>query len=407
MPSIDSSGFPLVFKVQGDPLSLPEGGETDDEAGKIALRVQVRALEGMQKEAVVSTNFGSTWRLVSDEGPYLNGTDLAPFPLAFYTAGMQFSFLSELLHHAQNHNIELKSLELWQDNYYTMDGSALRGDMIGGARPAELLVKIEADASEEMVSKLIRMAEASSPAHAMMRDILANTFSLKFNGHNLPVTEVNQSPTEVGPDPAGSFNAAQPDTKAKFLPDIISKISAAEQVFGVAGGASSSLQAEQKRTLHVHGEAKVVDGMLMETIIQLFKPIGSTFRFRSDESLAAGGQESAPPPLAYLTAGIGFCYMTQIGRYAHITKQDLQTYQIVQDNIFTVTGSAKDWSRMAQANPVDTQVFLEANEPEGTARKTVSMSERTCFLHAAMRGNYASKIQAELNGKALSLSAKA
>lgn len=406
MPSIDSSGFPLVFKVQEDPLSLPESAAADDETGKIALRVQVRALEGMQKEAIVSTNFGSTWRLVSDEGPYLNGTDLAPFPLAFYTAGMQFSFLSELVHHAQKHEVELKSLELWQDNFYTMDGSALRGDMIGGARPAELLVKIEADAPDEIVNKLIRLAEASSPAHAMMRDILANTFSLKFNGRHLPVTEVNQSPAEAGPDPTGLFDAAQPDTKTGFLPDIISKVSSAEKVFGVAGGASSSLQAEQKRTLQVHGEAKVMDGMLMETTIQLFKPIGSTFRFRCDESLAAGGQESAPPPLAYLTAGIGFCYMTQIGRYAHITKQDLKTYQIVQDNIFTVTGSAEDWSRMARANPVDTQVFLEADEPEGTARKTVSMSERTCFLHAAMRGNYASKIQAELNGKALPLAAK-
>jgi uncharacterized OsmC-like protein len=237
--------------------------------------------------------------------------------------------------------------------------------------------------------------------------VLANTFSLKFNGQNMPVAEVSQSSIEAGPDPVEGFDAIQPDAEADFLSDIITKVSAAEQVFGVEGGASSSLQAEQKRTLHVHGEAKVVNGMLMETVIQLFKPIGSTFRFLCDESLEAGGQESAPPPLAYLTAGIGFCYMTQIGRYAHITKQDLQAYRIVQDNIFTVTGSAADWSRMAHAHPVNTQVFLEANEPNQKAQKTVSMSERTCFLHAAMRGNHQSNIQAELNGKALSLPARA
>jgi uncharacterized OsmC-like protein len=147
--------------------------------------------------------------------------------------------------------------------------------------------------------------------------------------------------------------------------------------------------------------------MLMETVIRLFKPIGSTFRFLCDESPDAGGQESAPPPLAYLSAGIGFCYMTQLGRYAHITKQDLREYRIVQDNIFTMTGSAKDWSQIAHANPVDTQVFLKAGESDETARKTVSMGERTCFLHGAMRGNYKSIIQAELNGKPLALPDKA
>jgi uncharacterized OsmC-like protein len=353
----------------------------------------------MQKEAIVTGNTGSTWRLVSDEGPYLNGTDLAPFPLAFYTAGMQFSFLSEFVRHATTHNIELKSVQLWQDNYYTMDGSAIRGDMIGGAKPAELTIKVNADAPVEIIGQLINLAEASSPAHAMMRDVLANTFSLKLNGENLAVTGVKPSTTEAGPDPEATFEAVKPTSHSEYLPEIISKLSAAKQVFGVEGGASSSLQAEQKRTLHVHGEAKVVDGLLMETIIQLFKPIGSTFRFLCDETSSAGGKESAPPPLAYLSAGVGFCYMTQIGRYAHITKQDLRKYEIVQDNVFTVSGSAQDWSRLARALPVDTQVFLEANEPDETAQKTLSMSERTCFLHAAMRGSYPSILKAELNGK--------
>ncbi|MFQ5612570.1 MAG: OsmC-related (seleno)protein [Anaerolineae bacterium] len=400
MTSIESSGYPLVFKVAAGTAPPAPGG---DPADRLALRVRVRALEGMQKEAVVSTNFGSTWRLVSDEGPYLDGTDLAPFPLAFYTAGMQFSFLSELVRQARAHNVELKSCQLWQDNYYTMEGSALKGTMLGGARPAELVVKIESDASPEEVGRLVCLAEASSPAQAVMRDVLANTFSLKFNGHNLPVTGVKPSAAEAGPDPEASFEAARPAAEGEFLPDIITKVSAAEKVFGVEGGAGSSLQAEQRRTLHVHGEARVVDGLLLETVIRLFKPIGSTFRFLCDETLQAGGKESAPPPLAYLSAGVGFCYMTQLGRYAHITKQNLRKYEIVQDNLFTISGSVADWSQMARALPVDTQVFLEADEPDETAQKTLSMGERTCFLHAAMRGSHPSLIRAELNGEELPL----
>ena len=306
MPSIQSSGLPLVFKVQESPSPPPDGGDISGDSTRLAVRVQVRALEGMQKEALVSTNFGQTWRMVSDEGPYLDGTDLAPLPLACYTAGMQCSLMSELLRHARTRGGNPNARELWQDHYYTIEGSALKGTMLGGAKTAELTVKVESDASEETIARLIHLAEASSPAQAVMRDVLANTFSLKFNGQNLPVTGVNQSANEAGPDPEANFNALQPAAEAEFRPDIITKVSAAEKVFGVAGGVGSSLQASQRRTLHIHGEAKVREGMLMETVIQLFKPIGSTFRFFCDETVEAGGQASAPPPLAYLSAGVGF-----------------------------------------------------------------------------------------------------
>ena len=58
-----------------------------------ALRTWVRSLSGFQKEALVrSAATGRTWRLVSDEGPYLNGHDAAPCPLAFLSTGMVASF---------------------------------------------------------------------------------------------------------------------------------------------------------------------------------------------------------------------------------------------------------------------------------------------------------------------------
>jgi len=59
---------------------------------------------------------------------------------------------------------------------------------------------------------------------------------------------------------------------------------------------------------------------------------------------------------------------------------------------------------VAHALPVNTQVFYEADEADEVAQKTISMGERTCFLHAAMRDSYSTIIQAELNGEALSLS---
>ena len=101
----------------------------------------------MQKEALTTSSPGGrTWRMACDEGPYLNGTDLAPFPLAFFTTGLVNSYFVEILHLARQRGTRIGTLELVQDNRYTMEGSAVRGDMIGGALPVDLHVRIEVDA---------------------------------------------------------------------------------------------------------------------------------------------------------------------------------------------------------------------------------------------------------------------
>ena len=81
MASIQDSGWPLVFRLDNLPTNLAGRSRVSSMPGT-SLRTVVRAMEGMQKEAAVTIEpDGATWRLVSDEGPYLNGTDLAPFPL--------------------------------------------------------------------------------------------------------------------------------------------------------------------------------------------------------------------------------------------------------------------------------------------------------------------------------------
>jgi uncharacterized OsmC-like protein len=346
----------------------------------------------MQKEALVHYGpSGTVWRLVSDEGPYLNGTDLAPFPLAFYATGMALSFIEELLKQAKAAGINLKQVQLTQDNFYTMEGSALRGDMIGGALPVKMQVEIGADAAPDAICRIVELAEQSSPAQVYMREVLANTFALGHNGVVIPATNVAPSPAELRKDPILHLEAARPLSDDTFVPDIIVKQKTAEAVFGVEGGAGSSLQATQKRTLHVRGICTIREDGLKEVLVQLFKPLGSTFRFIGDDT----EQERAPASLAYLAAGIGFCFMTQIGRYAHIVKQDLKGYSIVQDTIYKIGADS------AEAHPVDTHTFLQTSEDDEAAQRTLYMSERTCFLHAAMRGSNKTQISVVLNGAQL------
>ena len=395
MPTIESSGYPLVFSVAGD------GEVARDQADRVSVRAEVRCLEGMQKEACIRVGSGRAWRMVSDEGPYLNGTDLAPFPLAFFTAGMQFSFLSQLLQGARARSLVMRSVTQSQDNFYSMKGSFLRGDATGGAMPARVEVGIESDADPDDVMGLVKMASASSGAQALMRDTLTNVFALAHNGKRCDVDGLAASGSTHSSAP--SFEGAVPDTAHAGSDGIITKVEEAEKVQGVEGGAGSSLKAEQKRTLHVHGEARVTDGMAMETDIQLFKPIGSSFRFLCDEVPEKGGAESAPPPLAYVSAGVGFCYMTQLGRYAHILGKDLASYSLIQENGFVFEGSAAQGTRSVTAEPTDTYVFIDSDEADELAGDFVRTGERTCFLHAAMRGQHPSEIGLRLNGLDLSL----
>ena len=103
MPSIQESPHPLVFQV--DPRALaPHAVEAAGSQAQI--RTWTRALDGMQKEAVVEYSpTGAIWRMVCDEGPWLNGTDLAPFPLAFFTGGLAASFMSEYLAEAADRDM--------------------------------------------------------------------------------------------------------------------------------------------------------------------------------------------------------------------------------------------------------------------------------------------------------------
>lgn len=393
MPSIESIGHPLVFKTTRSGGRNPVENMTPAVPGRVSLRTEVRAMEGMQKEAILHDAASDVvWRMVSDEGPYLNGTDLAPFPLGFFSSGMAFSLLSEVLSHARVHNVKITNLSLTQHNRYTMEGSAIRGDMTAGAIPVDMSVSIEGDAPDDVLNKIVLMAEASSPAQAYLRNQLESAFRLSVNGQELTVVGVAEATADLYQDPESQFDTYQPAGGDAFLPDIITKSKAAELTQG-EGGAGSSLKAEQKRTLHVRVEARLIGETLKEVELHLLKPTGSSFRFLSDETPENGGKGVAPPALAYLSAGIGFCFMTQFGRYATITKQDLKSYRIVQDTVFDYAGDASDWSATATAEPVDTHVYLDFGESDEAGQQMLKMGKQTCFLHAAMAGSYPTRLE--------------
>jgi uncharacterized OsmC-like protein len=355
----------------------------DDRLG-VPVRTWVRALAGMQKEAlVVNGATDRAWRLVSDEGPYLAGHDRAPCPLCTFITGMVSSYMETIVNLARHRDIELADIELTLANHYSMEGSALRGTMLGGAIHPRLDVEIVSDTDAADLSDLVESAVVASPVNGLLRGVSESLFTLSCNGDRIALDAPASLDAPVLPDPVDGFSAAT-IAALPVAEDLMIRTRPADQVEGVAGGVNSSLQESQSRTLHVQARCRVRDDGVKVIDESLFRPIGSDFRFLSDEAPAAGGQGRAPDAATYLSAGLGFCFMTQFGRYAAITKRRLDEYRIVQDTHFSA-GPESPSGRPGAAEPIETHVHLVTPEGEDFARQTLAMGERTCFLHATCR----------------------
>lgn len=344
----------------------------------LALRAVVRALSGMQKEALVSSSeAGLVWRLLCDEGPYLAGTDLAPPPLGFFATGMVCAYANALLALASSRGIQLRDVRLTQDTFYSMEGSALRGTMTGGALTPVLRVRAACELSEPELQSLTAEAVAACPLAGLISEPHESLFSLVHNGVPIPTGRVAELPGGALVDPRPAFDLAR--VAAVSDEPLLRKLQHADRVKG-EGGEMSSLRSEQSRTLNARAICVIRPDGVKQIDQHLLRPIGSQFRMLSDE------QGRAPDAFSYVAAGIGFCFMTQIGRYAAITKQQLDDYRVIQDTHFSTGG--------CPGAPVETHVFLDTPASHDGARAMLDMGEQTCFLHALCRTELAPQVQA-------------
>jgi len=225
----------------------------------------------------------------------------------------------------------------------------------------------------------------ASPVNGLMRESLISRFTLSRNGQPVGVGRVAALDGSVEPDPGDRFPSVRVSSDPQVAEPLIEKREQVQAKTGVAGGTGSSLKSEQSRKLHVRGICTIREDGVKQIDQYLFSPLGSRFHFLSDEAPQHGGQGKAPDAVSYLSAGIGFCYMTQLGRYATILKKDLADCRIVQDTHFSLGGATGGTGIKGEADPVETHVYLNTSEDDDFARDSVDMGEQTCFLHAFSR----------------------
>ena len=298
--------------------------------------------------------------------------------------------MSDYLAEAGARNIAIDRLELRVENFFTMEGSALKGTMAAGVDPIQVAMRVSGDAETAELEDIAVIAlEDRSVAGVGLREQLPSRFSIRLNGRPLNWSGEDAPTMDAMKDPEPALtalNAAEP-----VLSDpIIVKDEAAPPppTEGAVG-----LQSDQKRQVHVHTDAGLRPDGLKEIAVQCIRPAGSRFILLSDDSADMGGQERAPNGLTYLSAGIAFCFMTQLGRYAQIDKQSLRGYRLVQDTAFK-PGEPYE----PAVFPIDTFICLDSANPPEDNLKLVHMGEQTCYLHAALRNEVEFKLQVHKPG---------
>jgi hypothetical protein len=153
--------------------------------------------------------------------------------------------------------------------------------------------------------------------------------------------------------------------------DLIEKTGQVEQ--GRIEPASATVT--NKLVRNVLGEGKSLDQSgTYETDTWLGMPGTSHFRLASDE----GSTDTAPCGLALFSAGIAFCYMTQLSRYIENMKMRIHGVRLVQLNPYFA-------GTRATAEPIDTHLFLNGEAPDETHLQLLTIAARTCYLHAASK----------------------
>ena len=386
---LKDSGKPLFFKV-ANPQEI--GYFAPKSRKGQSLRLAVRSLSMMQKEAlIVSSLTGAVWRLASDEGAYLAGLDEGPCPLSFLTTGMVSSYMEEILALAKQRGITIRNIKLIQDNYYTMKGSALRGTMTGGAKDIDLEAQIDSDTDKGVLQSLVVDAVAASPLNGLMRGRKDSLFTITHNGREIELGKAMAVSSPALPDPGDKFDHAKPApgnwsglvTRNGMTPKT-------EESVTLSG---DSLKDEQDRTLHVRGICTLRPDGIKHIEQHLCNPHGSIFHFLCDEGPENGGRGHAPDAASYISAGIGFCFLTQLGRYAKIAKKTLGDYRIIQDAHFSLGGASGRTGKPGEADPIETHLYIESGENDEFARAALDMSEQTCFLHAFCKADLKAKVK--------------
>ena len=174
---ISEDNYPLGFLIN-------KGSTTNSDDLNKTYVSHTRQMALLQKETIgyegdLNSN---SWRLTSDEGKHLNGTDLAPFPLGFFNASIHGDIVGRIFKTALKENLSIDEIKCEVKNSYYLTGSFVKGDGEGHAEPTQINLDIKSSEDKSKIKEIVNKCSKLSPVLTALRTPLKNTFSLIANG---------------------------------------------------------------------------------------------------------------------------------------------------------------------------------------------------------------------------------
>ena len=122
-------------------------------------------------------------------------------------------------------------------------------------------------------------------------------------------------------------------------------------------------------------------------LVQVSIPGFSPVRLYCDEQTPVG-DDTAPPPLAFFCAGIGFCLMTHLTDILTARKIEVTTLKLEQRVRFeTNLGTMRElgYTTDGKCEMVETHVIIESPESSDRIQALLEEAEGACMAHFALR----------------------
>ncbi|WP_159054296.1 hypothetical protein [Streptomyces sp. AS58] len=352
---LHQSPHPLTF--------LARSGDGTSREGEVAYHIEVMGLGGFQKEGLArDVRTGRTWRLVCDEGAYLNGANMAPAPLAYWVAGLHGDITARIAEAAREARVVLDELDVVVTQGFGVKGSFAKGEATAQVHHMTCDVDLVCDEDETTVRMLVEQALGRSSAMAAVAGAHHGRFSLSANGRATPVSNL----------PVCTEPLADPFLEHAQRPEPVETQPAAAPVPHPEGDKPPVMLTDDDDgivswRIRTDGGLDPATGLVASHV--WFSENSATWTCLSDPA-----NEAAPDPLVHFSIGTAFCFHTQLCRYVSIRRIPVDAPRLAQLSRFPTSGF----------EPLDTGLFLHGQVSAEDATNLMSAAANTCYAHRAL-----------------------
>ncbi|MEV8434911.1 hypothetical protein PGH47_42940 (plasmid) [Streptomyces sp. HUAS 31] len=352
---LHQSPHPLTFVAQS-------GGEGSPRDGEVAYHIEVMGLGGFQKEGLArDVRSDRTWRLVCDEGAYLNGANMAPAPLAYWVGGLHADITARIAEAAREAGVVLDDLAVTVTQGFGVQGSFAKGEAVAQVHHMTCDVDLTCDQDDATVNRLVEHALGKSSAMAAVGGAHEGLFSLSTNGKATPV----RLPVSTEPLTDPFLRHAQQPEPAETRPEAV-------PVAHPEGDKPPVMLSDDNDgtvswRIRTDGGLDPATGLVASHV--WFSENSATWTLVSDPA-----NQAAPDPLVYFAIGTAFCFHTQLCRYATIRRLPVDAPRLAQLSRFPASGF----------KPLDTCLFLNGQLSEDDATNLMTAAANTCYAHRAL-----------------------